>query len=530
VSTWTPGEREAKAPHPDDAQLPWWTSAVFYQIYPRSFLDTDGDGVGDLEGVRQKLPYLARLGVDALWLSPFYPSPMHDFGYDVADYCDVDPLFGSLEDARRLVIEAHEHGLRVIVDFVPNHTSSEHPWFVDARSSRTAAHRDWYVWRDPAPVAGGTLPGPPPNGWAATFTPDEPAWTWDAETEQWYLHVFLPEQPDLDWTNPAVVDAMHGVLRFWLDLGVDGFRIDVVHYIGKDIPLGPDVPPPEATELTHELLRGLRELLDAYPRQPMMVGEVFIFSTRQVATFYGRGDELHLSFNFPPLYAPWEAAAWRKRIDRVIEELDPVGAWPTWVLSNHDNPRHRTRYGTPARARAAVLLLLGTRGTPFLYAGEELGLSDAVIPPDRVVDPGGRDGCRAPIPWEGGAAHGWQTADPWLPWPPEAAAGGDAAAQEPDPGSSLHLYRAALAARHRHPALGRGSFRWLESPPDVLAWERETDGDRVAVVVNFADAPAAGVLPDGWKVEVSSTAGAPGQAWTGQLPGSASAWLVPESL
>ena len=286
-TTWTPGEAAARDPrnHPD---LPWWKSAVIYQIYPRSFLDTDGDGVGDLEGIRRRLPYLAELGVDALWLSPFYRSPMADFGYDVSDHCDVDPLFGDLDNARRLVREAHEHGLRVLVDFVPCHTSDLHDWFVDARSSRDATHRDWYVWRDGEPST-------PPNRWMSAFT-GGPAWTWDGANGKWYLHLFLPEQPDLDWNHPEVVQAMFDVLRFWLDLGVDGFRIDVVHLIGKDVPEGPDVPDPQPTELTHELLRQIRALVDAYACEPALVGEVYIMSTRAVASFYGDDDELHLAF------------------------------------------------------------------------------------------------------------------------------------------------------------------------------------------------------------------------------------------
>ncbi|HZQ57388.1 MAG TPA: alpha-amylase family glycosyl hydrolase [Acidimicrobiales bacterium] len=511
---WTPGEAAAKDPH-DRPERPWWQGAVFYQIYPRSFLDTDGDGVGDLDGVRRRLPYLAQLGVDAIWLSPFYRSPMADFGYDVADHCDVDPLFGDVDIARELVREAHEHGLRVVVDYVPNHTSDEHAWFVDARSSRTAAHRDWYVWVDGDPAT-------PPNPWMSAFT-GGPAWTWDAGTEQWYLHLFLPEQPDLDWHNRDVVDAMHDVMRFWLDLGVDGFRIDVAFLIGKDVPLGPAASKPEPSAYTHELMRGFRKLVDSYPRERVTVGEIYIMSTRAVASFYGDNDELHLNFNFPPLYAPFEAAAWRQRIDEVVDDLDPVGAWPVWVLSNHDNPRHRTRYGgSEDKARAAALVLLGVRGTPFLYQGEELGLCDAVVPPALRVDPGGRDGCRAPLPWEAGAAHGWATDDPWLPWPPDADHV-HAAAQEADAASFLHLYRAAIAARRRSPALRHGAFRWLESPPGVLAWERAADGDRAVVVVNMTQAEVR--FPGSYELIVASAASQGG--WQGALGPWSAAWLAP---
>ena len=335
---------------------PWWKSAVVYQIYPRSFCDSDGDGVGDLQGMRQHLPHLARLGVDALWLSPIFPSPMKDFGYDVADYCDVDPVFGDLALLDALVADAHGHGIRVLLDWVPNHTSDRHPWFQASRSSRDDPKRDWYVWRDPATDGG------PPNNWTASFTWGS-AWTLDEATGQYYLHQFLPEQPDLNWANPQVVEAMHATLRFWLDRGIDGFRVDVVHGLGKQPGL-PDDPEdmvgvphvvlndrPE----THPILRELRRLVDAYPGDRVLVGEVYLLETSQVGPYYGDDDELHLSFNFPPLYAAWDADAWREQIERTTSVLDPVGAWPTWVLSNHDNPRHRTRYGgSEARARSAA--------------------------------------------------------------------------------------------------------------------------------------------------------------------------------
>jgi alpha-glucosidase len=484
---------------------PWWQTAVVYQIYPRSF-DTDGDGVGDLEGVRRRLDYLADLGVDAVWLSPFYRSPMADFGYDVADHCDVDPLFGTLADFDRLLHEAHERGLQVLVDWVPNHTSDQHPWFIESRSSRGNPKRDWYVWRD------GT-PDTPPNNWQAAFGGD--AWTWDDATGQWYLHLFLPEQPDLNWANPEVEAAMHDTLRFWLDRGVDGFRVDVVHAVGKDPDHLPDWPagsnpsrdlddPPHG----HEIVRRLRQLVDSYDGDRVLVGEVYLMSTPRVAAYYGAGDELHLCFNFPPLYAPWDATKWRQRIDRVVEAIEPVG-WPTWVLSNHDNPRHRTRYGSDARARAAAVLLLGLRGTPFLYAGEELGLEDAVVAKDREVDPGGRDGCRAPIPWDGSPAHGWPSSETWLPWPPDADRL-NAEDEGRDPDSMLHLYRQLLAARRDSPALQHGEFAWLPSPDGVLAWERRAGDDRRVVVVNFTDSTQPLGLADDLVVEVATVAAEPG--------------------
>ena len=467
---------------------PWWQTDVVYQIYPRSFLDTDGDGVGDLEGIRRRLNYLQWLGVDALWLSPVFRSPMRDFGYDVSDYCDVDPVFGDLAALDALVAEAHDHDLRVILDWVPNHTSDQHPWFLDSRSSRHAEHRDWYVWRDPAPDGG------PPNNWIRAWS-DQPAWTFDEATGQYYLHCFLTEQPDLNWGNPAVEAAMQDVLRFWLDRGIDGFRMDVIHLIGKD-PTLPDDP----TELaglshvplndrpeTHALLRGLRRVLDAYPGDRVSIGEVFLLDTARVAEYLGDDDELHLAFNFPPLLAPWNAAKWRRQIEIAAAEHDPRGAWPTWVLSNHDNRRHRTRYGSDARARAAAVLLLTLRGTPFLYAGEELGLEDGVVPAERVVDPGGRDGCRSPIPWEPGPTHGWSGAEAWLPWPPQPDVR-NLRTETDDPDSFLHLYRRLLAARRACAALHRGNLVLLDGLPDtVLAYERIGGDDRRVVAINFGD-------------------------------------------
>lgn len=485
--------------------VPWWQEAVFYQVYPRSFADADGDGVGDLAGIRARLSDLAWLGVDALWISPFFRSPMADFGYDVSDYCDVDPLFGDLDEFDRLVADAHDLGLRVVIDWVPNHTSDQHPWFLEASSSRDSPKRNWYVWRDPTPD------GAPPNNWVSAFDLTAPAWTFHEPTGQWYLHLFESAQPDLNWDEPAVEAAMHDTLRFWLDRGVDGFRADVVHGIGKDSAL-PDDPPETAgvphcalndEPVTHERLRRIRTLVDGYPGHRMMVGEVFLLSTEAVATYYGHDDELHLAFNFPPLFAPWLADRWRACLEDTAAAFDPRGAWPTWVLSNHDNPRHRTRYDraaaragedaatrgrrSEARARAAAVLLLTLRGTPFVYQGDELGLTDADIAPDRVVDPGGRDGCRAPIPWDATPDHGWPTrpgARTWLP----LAAGADLAnraTETADPSSVLHLYRRAIALRRTSPALTRGDFRLRDAPDGVLAYRRQAGDEVVHVLVNF---------------------------------------------
>ena len=470
---------------------PWWRGGVVYQIYPRSFLDTDGDGVGDLEGIRRRLDYLAWLGVDAIWLSPVFRSPMKDFGYDVADYRDVDPLFGTLADLDRLVADAHARDLRVLLDWVPNHTSDRHPWFVESRRARSSPKRGWYVWRDPAPGGG------PPNNWTAAFGHGAPAWTFDAATGQYYLHQFLPEQPDLDWSNPEVAAAMQDVLRFWLDRGIDGFRVDVIHGIGKD-PALPDEPPGHAGiphcvlnehPSTHAHLRAIRRLVDAYPGDRMLVGEVFQLFSPVHERYFGQNDELHLVFELPASVAvPWEAAAWRERIASVAARLDPIDAWPTWVLSNHDTSRHRSRFGSEARARAAALLLLTLRGTPFLYAGEELGLEDAVVPRARRVDPGDRDGCRAPIPWDGSPTHGWPTADTWLPWPPDAA-DRNVERLRADPTSMLHLYRRLLAARRASPALATGTIVLCDAPEPVVAFERHAGDARWRVLVNFTAAP-----------------------------------------
>lgn len=473
----------------------WWQEAVVYQVYPRSFCDTTGDGVGDLAGIRAHLDYLVWLGVDAIWLSPICRSPMADAGYDVSAYDEIDPVFGTLQDFDGLVADAHALGLKVLMDWVPNHTSIEHRWFLE--------RPDFYVWVD------GT-PDRPPNDWLAALGGGA-AWAWDTHRGQWYLHLFLTEQADLDWSNPAVVEAMHATLRFWLDRGVDGFRLDVVHCIGKghDLPvLSPEqaAKPVEALDLayTHTLLQGIRSVLDEYP-DTTSVGEVYLLDTARVATYYGTPEapELHLSFNFPGLWAPWDAAVWRTRIDEVEQHLAGPGRWPTWVLSNHDVPRHRTRYASEARSRAAAVLLATLRGTPFLFAGEELGLEDAVVPSQQRVDPGGRDGCRAPLPWTADEGHGWAGGDPWLPWPPDAGLR-SVATQQGDEGSMLWLYQRLLAARRGSSALRHGTFAWLPSPPDVLAYERAAGPDRRVVLVNQGAISASVELAGDWEVEIAS--------------------------
>jgi alpha-glucosidase len=515
---------EGRAGAPDLS--PWWRRGVVYQVYPRSFADSNGDGIGDLEGLRRGVDHLAWLGVDAVWLSPVYRSPMADFGYDVADHCAIDPVFGDLATMDALVAACHEAGLRVMLDWVPNHTSEQHPWFRESRSSRTSPKRDWYVWRD-------AEDGAPPTNWRAAFGGS--AWTWDEHTGQWYLHLFLPQQPDLNWRNEEVVAAQQAVLRFWLNRGIDGFRADVVHLIGKDAVLTDQ--PPELAHLdlvgthdhphTHELLRGVRRVLDHAGGERAMVGEVNLGTAGLLRPYYGAGDELHLVFNFGLLRAPWDASAWAAVIEEAEVALPLRSTWPTWVLSNHDTPRHRTRFGgSEARARAAAVVLLTLRGTPFLYAGEELGLLDAVVPPSDRVDPGGRDGCRAPIPWTPDPDHGWP-AEPWLPWPPEAI-DRNVASERADRASMMWLYRRLLRARRASPALEVGSWRRRNAESDILAYERVSGDDVRLVVANFHDEPSVGLSGAAdMVVEISSLGDRDGTPWDGRVRGNEAVVLRP---
>jgi alpha-glucosidase len=491
--------------------MDWWREAVFYEIYVRSFQDSTDDGVGDLPGIIHRLDYLndgtpRSLGVDALWLTPINPSPLFDFGYDISDYCDVDLLLGTLGDLDLLLAEAHRRGIRVILDLVPNHSSHLHPWFQASRQSRTDPHRDWYSWRNPAPDGGY------PNNWASSF--GGPAWTFDARTEQYYLHSFLPEQPDLDHHHPGVQQAIENVIRFWLERGVDGFRVDVVHKLLKHPDLPDNQPaPPEAADAArhcgdqqqvydedrpevHDLLRRWRRLLRAYGDR-MMVGEVYLFDPARVAAYYGSGDdELPLAFNLAFMWSPWDAAAFRREVDR-IEALLPRGAQPTYVLSSHDAPRHRSRFDDPvwgaARARLAALMLLTLRGTPFLYYGEEIGMRDGLIPSGRVRDPLGkrcpavnRDPARTPMQWTGEPGAGFTTAaDAWLPIS-EDAAHCNVAAQDADADSLLNFYRRALWYRRGSVALRRGSYRALNGPADSFLYVREDADERRVVALNFS--------------------------------------------
>lgn len=483
----------------------WWRDAVVYQIYPRSFQDTNRDGIGDLEGIRRRLPYLVDLGVDAVWLSPFYPSPMADFGYDVADYCDVDPMFGTLDDFDRLLADIHAAGMKLIVDWVPNHTSDRHPWFVAARSSKEDEKRDWYVWADARPD------GSPPNNWQSVFGGS--AWQWDAPTGQFYLHSFLPEQPDVNWRNPEVEAAMFDVLRFWLDRGVDGFRMDVVSFIMKDPELRDDPEPPSdlpprsrAHPDVHGVFRRIRRLLDSYDPPRVAIGEIHEPDWDRWASYYGQdNDELHLPFNFTLLHAPWNARVIRRLVD-ACDSAVPEGGRPNYVLGNHDEVRLAGRIG-PEQTRIAAMLLLTLRGVPTLYYGDEIGLEQLDIAPERQQDPWGRrvpgmgrDGCRTPMRWDDSPNRGFcdDDVEPWLP----LGTGPDVASMDADPGSLLALYRRLLELRRKEPLLRSGRYRSVEAPPACFAFER-FDGDRVlGVVLNFGSDPVP--LPDTRRVRVST--------------------------
>jgi alpha-glucosidase len=465
----------------------WWRNAVLYEVYVRSFADSNGDGVGDLEGIRQRLSYLRDLGVEGIWVTPFYPSPGADHGYDVADYCDVDPMFGTLGDFDALLGEAHAVGLKLIVDLVPNHTSIEHPWFRE--------HPEYYVWTDE------------PNNWLSVFGGS--AWTWDEERSRYYLHLFAPEQPDLDWHNPAVSREFERILHFWLDRGVDGFRIDVAHALFKHPGLADEEEPsPGADPSTfdrrvaidrpelHPLYRDWRKLADAYEPARLLLGEVYILDPLRVAP-YVRPDELHLAFNFVLLRKEWAETELRDAIDGTLAALRAVGATPTWVLESHDAMRLPTRYGGGEegmrRARAAALLLLALPGTVFLYEGQELGLEEVDLPAALRQDPvflhsngaqKGRDGCRVPIPWATtGTGLGFTSGTPWLPIPSDWRSK-SVEAQAVDESSFLHLYRSALAGRYESPPLREGSFTWRESAAGTLVFERTHEHETVVCAVN----------------------------------------------
>jgi alpha-glucosidase len=488
----------------------WWKRGIIYQIYPRSFQDSNGDGVGDLAGIRQRLDYLTWLGVDAIWISPVYPSPMADFGYDVSDYCNIEPMFGSLDGFRELIADIHARGLKLVMDFVPNHTSIQHPWFRESRSSRDNPKRNWYIWRDPAPGGG------PPNNWVSNF--GGPAWAYDEASGQYYYHAFLKEQPDLNWRNPDVREAMHNVLRFWLDLGVDGFRVDVIWHLMKD-PDFQNNPPnpgyvegrPEIESLlqlhstdhpdVHGIIAGMRHVLDTYEDR-VLIGEVYLPIERLV-TYYGQDlSGAHLPFNFQLLQAAWHA----KKICDLIHEYErsiPDGGWPNWVLGNHDQPRVASRLGEE-QARVAAMLLLTLRGTPTLYYGDEIGIGKVEIPAHSVQDPWeknepglgiGRDPQRTPMQWDATPGAGFTTGTPWLPLTHDHDTR-NVVMQREDPESMLNLTRALIALRRSSAALSIGALRLLDAHDDVLAYERRVDGERFIIVLNFCMREATWEMPE----------------------------------
>jgi alpha-glucosidase len=509
------GWRVDGAEQPKDAveMADWWRGAVLYQIYPRSFCDSDGDGVGDLRGIAEKLDYVASLGVDGIWISPVARSPMKDFGYDVADYCDIDPLFGSLDDFDAMLARAHALGLKIILDLVISHTSDQHPWFKESRADRANRRADWYVWADARPG------GAPPNNWLSVFGGS--AWTWDEARSQFYLHNFLAEQPDLNFHEPAVQDALLEAAAFWLDRGVDGFRLDTANFYFHDAQLRDNpLRPADAAKVQDPwfdnpyfgqvhlydksrpdniaFLRRLRALMDRYPDR-MAVGEIADDDPLARMAEYVQPGLLHTAYTFN-LLGPYFSAA---HIRTTLVHFMAVAGegWPSWAFSNHDVERAVSRLGgegRPAFAPMLVALLTSLRGTAYLYQGEELGLPEAHIPRERLRDPygiafwptfKGRDGCRTPMPWQAGAPHaGFSTAEPWLPVP---QAHRDAAVdtQTRDPHSTLETVRALLAWRRRHPALRDGGIRFLDTPEPVLMFERYSDTETLLCVFNLGADP-----------------------------------------
>jgi len=535
----------------------WWRGAVIYKVYLRSFADGSGDGVGDIAGLRSRLDYLSELGVDAIWINPWYPSPMADAGYDVVDQRDIDPVFGTLSQAEALIEEAHTYGLRVILDVVPNHTSALHPWFLQAvAGGPDCAQRARYHFRRGRGEHGEL----PPNNWVSEFGGG--AWTRVTEPDgmpgEWYLHLFSPQQPDLNWTHPDVRADFEQTLRFWFDRGVDGFRIDVAHYLvkGEDLPdlqeggYGSGEHPHWDREDLHDIYRDWRRIADSYTPVRMFVAEAWVDGARRLVR-YVRPDELHTAFNFDFLASPWLPGPIRSTIEQTLAAHESVGAAPTWVLSNHDVARHVSRYARPQvpgmarflddyldrpadlgvgtrRARAALLQMLALPGCAYLYLGEELGLPEVEdLSDDVLVDPmfersgrisRGRDGCRVPLPWSGDTAPFGFSETAVRTWLPQPADWGRyaVAAQQGDPGSMLEFYRTALRLRRSHPALGDGSLKWVPTPEGSLGFIREPG---FMCLTNFGTEPVA--LPEGAEILLTST----DFDVASGLPGDAAVWL-----
>jgi alpha-glucosidase len=486
-----------------DSGESWWRTGIFYQIYPRSFQDSGSDGVGDIAGIIQRLPYLSTLGVDAIWLSPIFSSPMADFGYDISDYTGIDPLFGTMKQFDALVRAAHDDGLKVILDLVPNHTSDQHPWFVEARSSRDNAKRDWYIWRDPKPD------GSAPNNWLSDFGGS--AWQYDEATGQYYYHAFLAEQPDLNWRNPQVRAAIYDVMRFWLRKGVDGFRVDVIWHLIKDAQFRDNPPnphfregrPPHEQILTrystdqpevHKVIAEMRRVTDEFKGR-VLIGEVYLPLHRLVAYYGNDLSGAQMPFNFALLSTLWSARA----IEAIIADYEkalPPGAWPNWVLGNHDRPRVASRVG-PAQARVAAMLLLTLRGTPTLYYGDEIGMHQVAIAPEQVRDPleknvpgigVGRDGCRTPMQWDATRYAGFSQVPPWLPLADDFTRE-NVVNLHADPQSLLNLYKALIRLRKDHPPLLEGSYVPITADGDLLLYRREHDGAAIVIALNLGATP-----------------------------------------
>jgi len=478
----------------------WWQRGIIYHVYPRSFLDRNGDGIGDLAGIMAKLDYVQWLGVNTVWISPIYPSPMADFGYDVSDYMNVHPMFGSLRDFDELMASAHRLGIKIILDLVPNHTSEEHPWFVESRSSRDNPRRDWYIWKDPAPD------GDPPNNWLSTFGGS--AWEWDPKTEQYYYHAYLKQQPDLNWRNQEVQAAMHQAMRFWLDRGVDGFRIDVIWHLIKDDQFRGNPPNPEyrpgewpyrqllATYTTdrpevHDIIAGMRNVMNEYEDR-LMIGEIYL-PVERLVTYYGtERSGVHLPFNFQLIEIPWHGAAIAAAVDSYEAALPPHG-WPNWVLGNHDKSRIASRVG-PAQARIAAMLLMTLRGTPTMYYGDEIGMHDVPIPMELVQDPWelnvpgfgvGRDPERTPMQWDDSLHAGFTTGEPWLPVASDYL-DINVGREQTDPVSMLTLYRRLIELRKAESALTLGAYRSISITDDTMLYLRQDRERRLVIALNFS--------------------------------------------
>ncbi len=480
----------------------WWKSAIVYQIYPRSFQDTDGDGIGDLRGITDHLDYIEALGASAVWLSPIHPSPLHDMGYDVGDYQAIDPAYGSVREFDQLIEEARRRDIRVILDLVANHTSSRHPWFEESRRDRSNSKSEWYIWRDPPDGDAA------PNNWVSCFGGS--GWEWEPRRQQFYYHAFMAEQPDLNWSNPEVRRAIHDVMRFWMDRGVEGFRLDAIAHIGKHAALldNPTLEHPAGTHdwatqehlhdvanpVMHQYLRELRTVADE--QDAILVGEIYGLEDEDLRRF-GGGTELHSVFNFDLLNAPWSADHFRAAVER-FEQPAARGLSPSPVLDNHDQPRSFSRYAhgdaSWERARLLAVMLLTLRGSPYVYFGQELGMPNAEIPPDIVCDPPAarfpdihrsRDPARTPMQWSRGRHAGFTTGEPWLPVTanPEVA---NVETQLRDPTSLLHLYRRSGNLRREHRALQTGAYRAVATGMDnVWAYRRESPDQRMLVILNF---------------------------------------------